>query len=503
MRRTGYSLAILAVAFSLSLCSAEKTREIRLYHFNDFHGQVAPLQGKDGAETAGLARLAGLWQLQKEEARTAGAAPLLVFSGDVFTGTAFSTLFQGEPEFAALSQMGLTAMTTGNHEWDFGAGVLTARARGARFPLLLTNVESLDPSHAFWKPSLTVETEGMRIGILGVTTQDTPVTTAPGNTQGFRFTDPVEAVARVLQAQKGTWDAVILLSHCGFEVDRAIARRCPGITVIVGGHDHKVLEAPSFENGVAIVQAGDRGRFLGEVKLRFITGQRPSVEGRLLPVDSRATVSAPVAALLRPWMEREEKALGAPLATLPVALEGDRQLLRTSEAPLGNFVADAMRAHTGAEVALVNAGALRAGLPAGEVTGRDLYACVPFFDSVGTVVLKGSQVQSILNRCAALPVVDPSGGFLQVSGIQAIYTDGKATAISVGGKPLEPEREYTVACTHFLMGGGDGHTEFSAGRDSKDYGVSLQELVRRALVAPGLKLPGIERRIVRIHRDSD
>jgi len=501
MRRTGLILLILVLALSFSVHPIEKSRELRLYHFNDFHGQTAPLKDRDGLEIAGLARLAGLWEQKRDEAPKAGPAPLLLFAGDAFTGTAFSTLFQGEPEFAVFSQMGLTAMTTGNHEWDFGAGVLTARAKRATFPILLTNVEALDPAHTFWKPFLTLEADGVRLGLLGVTTPDTPVTTAPGNTQGFRFTDPAEAVERALKAQEGKWDAVLLLSHCGFEVDKAIARRCPGLTLIVGGHDHKVLEAPAVENGVAIVQAGDRGRFLGEVTLRLTPGQKPVVTGRLLPVNAQTPVSPAAATLLQPWMEREEKALGATLATLPKALDGDRQLLRTSEAPLGDFVADAVRAHAGADVALVNSGALRAGLPAGPVTGRDLYACVPFFDSVGTVVLKGSQLQSILDRCAALPLTDPSGGFLQVSGLHAVYIGGRAVSVTVGGRPLERDRDYVVACTHFLMGGGDGHTEFAAGRDLRDYGISLQELVRRALVAPDLKLPDFENRIVRIHRE--
>ncbi len=475
-----------------------KTYSFTVLHFNDFHGQVEPACANPGQPCGGLARLAGQVSAAEADAAARGEQAFLFFAGDLFTGTAFSTLFQGGPEFDALSRMGVTAMTTGNHEWDFGPGVLVARVRKASFPVVLDNVKAADPSHVFWVPSLGLKAGDLRIGVLGVTTPDTPVTTAPGNTQGFSFSDPVAAVGAELASHSGDWDFVIVVSHCGFEVDKALADRYPSLGLIVGGHDHKVLEAPFVENGVPIVQAGDRGRFLGEVRVTMEKGKKPVVTGRLLPITSDVLESPAVESLLAPYLAKEESALGGVIGRLPAALSGDREILRTQEAPIGDLLADAMRSEAKADVAFVNGGTIRAGLPAGDVTGRDLYACLPFFDSLCTVRLTGAQVQSLLDRCAAMPLQDGPGGFLQVSGLSVRYEGGKAHGVAVGGALLDPARSYLVACTHFLLSGGDGLNEFKAGTDVRDWGISLQELLRRKLESSGLALPKAGERIRRV-----
>jgi 2',3'-cyclic-nucleotide 2'-phosphodiesterase (5'-nucleotidase family) len=491
------SLLVLTLGACASGTPPPQVHEFTILHFNDFHGQVEPLSVPPGQPAGGMARLAGQANVVRAENHKHGEPTLLLFAGDLFTGTAFSTLFQGLPEFNALKQMRLTAATTGNHEWDFGQGVLLSRVRHAGVPMVLANVSAADPEHVFWKPFLELEVGGLRIGVVGVVTPDTPVTTAPGNTQGYLFGDPAEAVGRVLAERGKEWDFVVLLSHCGFEVDREIARRYPQLGLIVGGHDHKVLEQPYVESGVPIVQAGDRGRFLGEVRVKIARGQRATVTGHLVPITSATPEDPEVTALLAEPLAKEKAALGEVVGKLPVALTGDRTVLRSGEALLGDLITDAMRSVTQADIALLNAGTIRAGLPAGPVTGRDLLACLPFFDSVCTLRLTGAQVQSLLNRCAAMPVEDAPGGFLQVSGLTVRYQGGRAFDVTVGGEPLAPDREYLVACSHFLLSGGDGLVEFKEGKDVRDFGVALQELLRRELARPDLTLPEAGKRILR------
>lgn len=494
------ALSVLAVTLGGSAAGKPpaKVHEFTILHFNDFHGQVEPLSVPAGEPAGGMARIAGEANLIRAENRKHGEPTFLMFAGDLFTGTSFSTLFQGAPEFKALAQMRLAVMTPGNHEWDFGQGVLMARARKAGFPVVVANVSTEDPDRVFWKPSLDLDAGGLRIGVIGVTTPDTPVTTAPGNTTGYEFGDPVKAVGRVL-AERGTdWDFVVVLSHCGFAVDKEIARRCPKVGLIVGGHDHKIIEQPIVENGVPIVQAGDRGRFLGEVQVKVSKGQRATVSGRLIPITSETPEEPEVAALFVEPLDKERTSLSEVIGKLPEALNGDRTFLRANEAPLGDLLADAMRAEAKADIALLNAGTIRAGLPAGPVTGRDLLTCLPFFDSLCTIKLTGAQVQSLLNRCAAMPSEDAPGGFLQVSGLSVRYEDGKAYDVKVSGEPLDPNREYLVACSHFLLSGGDGLVEFSEGKDVRDFGVGLQELLRRQLARPTLTLPEPGKRIVRV-----
>lgn len=501
MRGIRVMLALAMLAAVLGAFGKTKppapVREFTILHFNDFHGQVESLNAPPGQPCGGLARLVTLASQVEDRNGKAGELTFFFFAGDLFTGTSFSTLFQGDPEFQALSLMNLTAMTTGNHEWDFGQGVLMARARRARFPVLLDNVASADPDHVFWRPALDLKVGDLRLGVIGVTTSDTPVTTAPGSTQGYTFSDPVAAVGAILGERGKDWDFIVVLSHCGFEVDKAMADRYPQIGLIVGGHDHKVLDRPFVENGVPIVQAGDRGRFLGEVRVRVVNGKRATVTGRLVPVTSETPPDKAVADLLAPFLDKEESALGAVIGKLPVALSGDRNLLRSREAPIGDLLADAMRDEAKANLAFMNGGGIRAGLPAGEVTGRDLLACLPFFDSLATVRLTGAQVQALLDRCAAMPEQDAPGGFLQVSGLTVRYEGGRALDLKVGGAPVDPARDYLVACSHFLLSGGDGLAEFKEGRDVRDFGLALQELMRRQLVRPDLVIPVPGTRIIR------
>lgn len=499
MERTRRVLLILlaaALTAALAFLPAPRPQAIAVYHFNDFHGQVEAVVRK-GREEGGLPRLVGLLGERRAEAAAKGRTPLALFAGDLFTGTAFSTLFQGEPEVKVLSRAGLDGATTGNHEWDFGSEVLRRRAEEASFPLLLCNVTAEPGSPVFWSTYRVRRAGSLRVGLTGVTTPDTPLTTAPGNTRGYRFEDPVASLRALFTAHGSEGDLWIVLSHCGFEEDRRIAREVPGVALVVGGHDHKELEKPWLEKGVPIVQAGDRGRFLGEVLLTVQGGRVGGVEGRLLPVAPPVASDPAAEAFLAGFLKEEEERLGAPVGRLSAALSGDRTLLRSQEAPLGNLLTDAMRLASGADCAFLNGGAIRAGLPMGEVTGRDLYACLPFFDSLTTVELSGADVKALLDRCAAMPLEDPPGGFLQVSGLTARYEGGKAREVSVGGTPLDPGRSYTVACTQFLLSGGDGLAEFKNGRNARDWGIGLQELLRRTLSRPGFQPPGKEGRILR------
>jgi|WetSurMetagenome_2_1015567.scaffolds.fasta_scaffold01698_10 5'-nucleotidase / UDP-sugar diphosphatase len=498
--RTGSALAAFVLLATLILAAEAppaQVHEFTILHFNDFHGQVEPIQAPEGRPSGGLARLAGQVEAVRAQNLKSGEPTFLLFAGDLFTGTAFSTLFQGAPEFKALAQMKLAAATTGNHEWDFGQGVLLSRASRAGFPIVVANLTAADPEHRFWRSSLDLDAGGLRVGLIGVTTADTPTTTAPGNTQGYRFGDPLEAVGRVLAERGKDWDFVVVLSHCGIDVDRALARKYPQIGLIVGGHDHKVVERPEVENGVPIVQAGDRGLYLGEVKVTVQKGHPASVKGHLLPITSSTPEDPAVAEALKESLDKERTALSEVIGKLPVALTGDRNILRSQEAVLGDLLTDAMREASKADVALLNSGTIRTGLPAGPVTGRDLLACLPFFDSVCTVRLTGAQVQSLLNRCAAMPTQDAPGGFLQVSGLTVRYEGGRALDLKIGGAPLDPARVYLVACSHFLLSGGDGLVEFKEGDDVRDYGIALQELLRRELDKPDLVLPEPGHRIVR------
>jgi 2',3'-cyclic-nucleotide 2'-phosphodiesterase (5'-nucleotidase family) len=479
-------LALLAFLLGAWACS-RPPQEFTVLHFNDYHGQIRPLVTPKGEPCGGLARLAALTGSISARERSEGRPVFLLFAGDAMTGTATSSMFQGEPDFQGFAKMGFAAMVPGNHDWDFGAGVLEQRSRALRAPILLANARTAPGWPTFFRPARTLQAGEYRVGVIGVTRQDTPSITRPGATEGYAFEDPAEAVARALRNRgPAAWDFVVVLSHCGVEQDRKIARRNPGVGLVVGGHDHLALTSPEWESNVPIVQAGDRGRFLGVVRVTLRRGTRARVEASLLPVTADMPEDAGIRSMVLPFLDREEKELGSRIATLPSALEGP-PASRQHETLLGNLITDSMRLASGADLAFVNGGSIRAGLPSGEVTGRDLLECFPFEDTLWTVRLKGSQVRALLNRCASNSGGEPWGGFLQVSGLTVVYGEDQSEEIQVDGRPLEDNAEFTVACTNFLMSGGDGHAEFAAGQGPRDWGIEVRGLVRSRLADPAVQ----------------
>ncbi len=486
------TLAALAGVFLLLAC-AGKREEITILHFNDIHGQVLPLKMEDNMP-GGFARL--VHAVKTVRAEEEEDSVVLLFAGDVFTGTAFSALFRGEPEFQVFETMGVDAMTLGNHEWDYGQEILLERLGSVNFPAVAANITPDKGKPALWTPSATLEAGGVRIGVIGVTTQETPVSTAPGNTDGYTFGDPVESIRAVLKSPPEPWDLVVILSHCGIDEDQRIAEEVDGIDLIVGGHSHIAQATPLVVKGVPIVQAGCRGEYLGLVEIEMYRRRPVKVTGRLVPIEASIPEDPQTASYFAKFLDLEAEALGNVVGVLPAAMSGERLIVRTREAVIGNWITDALRGAALADAAFINAGAIRHGLPDGMVTERDLVSCMPFFDTLHTVSLTGGEIEVILNRCAAMAEKGPWGGFLQMSGIHVVYRDGKAWDIRIQDEPMDPTREYLVACTSFILYGGNGFEEFKKGRNARDWGVSIMEVLRRAIADSNGKLPGIEGRIV-------
>jgi 2',3'-cyclic-nucleotide 2'-phosphodiesterase (5'-nucleotidase family) len=142
----------------------------------------------------------------------------------------------------------------------------------------------------------------------------------------------------------------------------------------------------------------------------------------------------------------------------------DGKHVRTGETNLGDFVADVMRQAAGAEVALINGGGIRTGIPQGKITVKDIYAVLPFDNYLVAISLTGAQIKAALEHGVAR-LDEPSGSFPQVSGLTFTYSrsapaGARVKDVTVGGQPLDPQREYVVATNDFLVAGGDGYTAF-------------------------------------------
>lgn len=478
-------LIVLMVAFALAttLASAGEALPLTLLHFNDLHGQLDPIEdaeaeGEAGRRLGGIARLAGL--VHSIRAEDPARPVILLFAGDLLQGTVTSTVFLGLPDVGFLTEMGVDAAVMGNHELDYGQEVFREILNQAGFPILAANLEA-SPS-PFPTPATVIlhPPGGPRVGILGLVTEELTTTTHPRNTQGIRMQPSAQTAAGWLPWLRARSDLVVVLSHLGLAADRELARTVPGIDLIVGGHNHRLLEQPLLEQGVAILQAGARGRYLGRLDLRIGNGQIDIQDYRAIPVDERVPEDQSIAAQVAELNARLAEEIEVVVGHSAQVLDASRPVIRRTESNFGNWVGDLARALTGADVALFNGGTFRASIPAGAVRLRDIHQAFPFGNELVTATLSGTQLQQALDRSAALDPLDDPGGFLQISGIRLVIEDGKAHSVSVGDQPLDRTASYQVVMPDFLAVGGDGYSELENLPDAKATGLLILDMVRDA-----------------------
>ncbi|MBV1797907.1 bifunctional UDP-sugar hydrolase/5'-nucleotidase [Siccirubricoccus sp. G192] len=301
----------------------------------------------------------------------------------------------------------------------------------------------------------------------------TPETARVSRAPGITFTPRLPALRQAaagLRAQGA--DLVVALTHLDLARDRE-AQRVPGVDLVLGGHDHD--PAALLEGNVLLLKAGSDARWLGVVELAV--ERQPgkpaairSIGWRMVPV-----IGLPPSPAILPLVTAVEsqldQALGQPLARLALPLDSRTSTVRNREAALGNLVADALRAHFGADVALINGGGLRGNreYPAGhQLTRRDLVSEMPFGNVVMLLEISGADLLTAL-RNGVSKVEEADGRFPQVSGLTMTY-DPQAPAanrvreVRVGGQPLDPARRYRLATTDYLQGGKDGYDVLKSAR---------------------------------------
>ncbi|MBM4300084.1 MAG: hypothetical protein FJ121_00910 [Deltaproteobacteria bacterium] len=462
-----FRIALLSILLLVILAPWGHANQValKILYVNDFHGFAEPYKptGSD-APLGGIAYLAGAVD------RARGKSPsLLLAAGDMIQGNAWANLFRGKSTIEVMNAMKFDAMVVGNHEFDFGPRVLKERMAQARFPMLGANVKGLPAL----KPYVIKNLQGVRIAIIGVVTPDTPVTTHPRNVAGLSFSTPESAVKKYLPQLKGRADVVVVLSHCGFQADKELAARVPGIDVIVGGHSHTKMLQPERVGRTIIVQAWEHAKALGVLNLKVKNGKVVGFDGALEEISpATGAANCQVQDIVARYERQTGPLLHRAIGETQVALDGEH--VRTGETNLGNFVADVMRQAAGAEVAIINGGGIRTGVAPGKIAVKDIYAALPFDNYLVAISLTGAQLKAALEHGVSR-LEEPVGGFPQVSGLTFTYSrsapaGSRVKDVIVGGRPLDPQKEYVVATVDFLAAGGDGYTVFGeALKSTGDY----------------------------------
>ena len=491
--------------------------QLRLLGVNDFHGHLespgARRRGDGPAVPVGGAAVLGA-HLDRAAAELPGGT-IRVHAGDmVGASPLLSSHFHDEPTVEAMNLMRFDVGTLGNHEFDEGTAEMLRLLRGgrrrdgqalkrdadgrlvntshagfegARFPYIAANTVD-GRGRLLLPPTAIVERAGVKVGFIGVTTDTTPDYLLPRHRAGLRFLDISRTVnSYVPQLRAQGVRAIVVLAHSGAHETRGAAgakgeiideaaEMSDDVDVVVAGHTHSHLNVEV--DGKLVVEALSFGTAYDEVDL---TVERAT--GEVVSKSARTPTTWADEVAPEPRLNRLVRGYARRVAPLARQVLGHtpRRLRRPDAVPgnaprgLSSRVADAQRELARTDVAFVNAGNMRANLGSGPVTLGDLFRVAPFEHRVLRMELSGADILRLLAQQAAPePAV-----WLHTSGMRWGWVDGGVVdAVMADGRPLRPERTYTVAANELLVGTARFSVLAERGRGARPVGTDLEALVR-------------------------
>ncbi|HKU77292.1 MAG TPA: 5'-nucleotidase C-terminal domain-containing protein [Pyrinomonadaceae bacterium] len=460
-RRTALALVLFITAI-FSIAAQEKTQcniKVTLLQVNDVY-QFAPVdQGKSG----GLGRVLTLTRSIREK----NPNTLFMMAGDTISPSVESITYKGAQMIEAWNAIGLDYATFGNHEFDFGPEVLVDRIKESKFSWIAANVIDTRTNQPFGDAKRYVVREfgGVKVGLFGLVLPETKITSKPGPNIEFRNAcDTAKEVVSELHGQGVK--VVIALTHLSMREDKEVAR-CSGVNVIIGGHEHTLLE--SHAGSAPIFKMTSDARELGQIDLNISPdGELDSIDWKVIPVDSSTKEAPEFAAIYKKYSGLLTE-LAKPVGTTRVALDARSAENRTRETNVGNFITDAFRKSTAADVGFMNGGSVRADgiIGPGKLTNRDVLSILPFKNKLVKIEVTGATLRAALEHGVSRSAEDSQpGGFPQVSGIKFTFDASRPPGsrlvdVKVNNLPLDDAKKYTLTTTTFIgLDGGDGYAMF-------------------------------------------
>ncbi|MBN3064436.1 bifunctional UDP-sugar hydrolase/5'-nucleotidase [Pectobacterium aquaticum] len=503
-----FSVKALGCAMAVSLAltpvmsmawEKDKTYAITILHTNDHHGHF---WHNDHGEY-GLAAQKTLVDQIRQEVASKGGSVLLLSGGDINTGVPESDLQDAEPDFRGMNMVGYDAMALGNHEFDNPLSVLRQQEKWAKFPLLSANIYQKSTSQRLFKPYALFDKQGVKIAVIGLTTDDTAKLGNPEYFTDIEFRNPsTEAKQVVEQLRKSEKpDVIIAATHMGHYDDGNHGSNAPGdvemarslpagyLDMIVGGHSQDPVCmaqenkkqvgyvpgtpcAPDRQNGTWIVQAHEWGKYVGRADFTFRDGELKLEHYQLIPINLKKKVekdgktervfytheitqNADVMKMLTPFQEKGQAQLGIKIGSVKGKLEGDRNQVRFRQTNLAHVLLSAQLERAGADFAIMSGGGVRDSIESGDITYKDVLKVQPFANTLVYVDMKGSDVEKYL-AVAANKKVD-SGAYAQFLNV-SLTADGQGVQnVKIKGEPLQADKVYRMATLNFNAMGGDGY----------------------------------------------
>ncbi|MFQ2740129.1 bifunctional UDP-sugar hydrolase/5'-nucleotidase [Aeromonas caviae] len=496
----------LAVLAALSGCNTssndsvapctENVCKLTILHTNDTHGRF---WHNDKGEY-GMAAQKTLVERLRAEAKAAGSEVLVLSGGDVNTGVPESDLQDAEPDFMAMNSIRYDAMAVGNHEFDNPLTILEKQRQWAQFPMISANIYDKTSGKRYFDPYKVFKLEsGLKVAVLGLTTEDTAQLVDPNNVQTLEFRDPTTEAANLGKQIRDNKEAnlVLAITHMGHyengqhgsnapgDVEMARALPAGTLDAIIGGHSQNpvCMEPgtpdkyadfkpgddcqPDQQNGTWIMQAHEWGKYVGRAQFDYQNGKLTLTQYDLIPVNLKNAdgdfiqeeiVKDPeLYNTLLTYQEKGQQELGVVIGATDGVLDGERANVRNKQTNLGRLITTATAEKLSTDFGIVNSGGVRASIAAGDISYRDVLTVHPFGNTVNKATMSGNELLTYLGQVATKTA--NTGGYAQFGGIK-MTVDCQAKSVdiaSIGGKAFEPAATYSFSIPSFSAAGGDGY----------------------------------------------
>lgn len=425
-----FTFAAFVAAIFLTACGP-KEQKIYIVSTNDMHANID-----------NFPQMAALM----DSLRTAHPDLLLFSAGDNRSGNPVNDRYAepAKPMYELMNAVGFDLSCFGNHEWDGGPIALRNALGWAQFPFVCANVtfdDTLQMPNVY--PYTIFERDGLKIGVIGAIQlgQNGLPDSHPKNCVGSHFV-PITEVLQPYIDELNDCNAVILLSHCGYEEDREIAAQFPGLDAVLGGHSHTRVAEKQLVGDVMVTQAEAKVKFVTLSTFTFHDGMLVDKDMQLLSIKDFPKRNAKVQAMVDEYNSNEY--FRTVVATNLTPIENYESL--------GCLMTDAIRYTTNSDMGFQNPGGVRFDtLSARPVTLKDVFALDPFDNEIISFSLSGQEIIDMMKNCF---VVD--GGPVYCSGCSYTYKvddNGEMTDIKVkldNGKPLDLNAKYNIVMNSYM-----------------------------------------------------
>ena len=350
------------------------------------------------------------------------------------------------------------------------------------------------------------EFEGVKVGLIGLVLPETKTTSRPG--ADVEFLSPCDVARKLVPEMRARGANVVVgLTHLTMREDKELAR-CADFDVIIGGHEHTQLESLSGRTPIFKMTSDAREMARIQLNIYAASGKLESIDWEAIPITNEIADDPAFAAITRKY-DKLLRELDERVGRTDVALDARDEPSRSEETNVGNFIADAFRKQTGADVALINGGTIRADtiIEAGDLTRRDVLSILPFANPVVKLEITGATLRAALEHGVSRSMEDKQPGrFPQVSGLRFSFdatrpVGKRITEVLINNQPLDDRKTYTLATTTFLaVEGGDDYQMLKNQRFliTPEQGEKAPEILRKAIAGVKSIAPRTDGRIKRL-----